>query len=726
MKKGILKKKILSMLLMVAMLVTLAPVSAKQVFAAVITNPTYANWSYIYFGSYPQTEVTSSVTTAIRTASYDKNGDAWVNGVKYRRIAQKDTAYKNDDTWKTDYRYFKWERIKWRVLSIDGDSLFIVADSALDCGVYNTIYTDVPWKDSTIRTWLNGTFYNTAFDESEQKAITKTFGINGSYSGYNDMVESDVTDYIYLLSLDELWTMKYGFVNSSSTGIGGDLNKSNYADVRAGEFYLPFFWLRTRAYQAEEKYFQEEGQWYPMAMEILMEDYVYSGVDSAIHIVSKGSWDYIQDLDFEPNLILPAMHISYSSDQWYTNDDGTSGTGGGDGVQELSIRTAPQSQTVKEGTAVTFKVEASGGHSSDYTYQWYYDTSASGTGTQISGATGSSYTIPANSVTTSINGRYYYCVVNDGYGSATSSRAKLTVEKIDTIKITGDLTNQTVKSGDNVIFSVTASGGTPSARTCKWYYSTTATGTGTEIQGGVVTASGTEPTTYSRVLRSVNTSNAGYYYCVISDGQYTATSSRVKLTVQAGQTQDTTELSVPNLTVKLTAVNAVKLSWNKVNGATGYYVYRRIKGEKNYKLLKTVTGTSYDDKKLKKGKTYEYIVDAYNASTRTNSTAAVSKKIIGKLSKPKQKQIVLNSSKKKFTISWKTLKNAEKMEIWRSYNGGKYKKWKTVAAKKGKVTYSFANFKKGTYRFKLRAFYKADGKKFYSGYSSQEYGIRRN
>lgn len=40
-------------------------------------------WSYVYFGSYPQTEVTgSALTAAITGASYDANGDAWVNGTK--------------------------------------------------------------------------------------------------------------------------------------------------------------------------------------------------------------------------------------------------------------------------------------------------------------------------------------------------------------------------------------------------------------------------------------------------------------------------------------------------------------------------------------------------------------------------------------------------------------------------------------------------------------------
>ena len=52
----------------------------------------YTDWSYVYFGSYPQTEVTgNSLTSAVTEAGYDANGDTWVNGTKYRRISQEDT-----------------------------------------------------------------------------------------------------------------------------------------------------------------------------------------------------------------------------------------------------------------------------------------------------------------------------------------------------------------------------------------------------------------------------------------------------------------------------------------------------------------------------------------------------------------------------------------------------------------------------------------------------------
>lgn len=109
------------------------------------------DWSYVYFGSYPQTEVTGeALTSAITGAAYDGNGDAWVNGTKYRRISKSDTNY-NGYFGDSTYRYFKWERVKWRVLQNDGNTLFVVADRGLDCKDYNEEYTSITWENSTLR-----------------------------------------------------------------------------------------------------------------------------------------------------------------------------------------------------------------------------------------------------------------------------------------------------------------------------------------------------------------------------------------------------------------------------------------------------------------------------------------------------------------------------------------------------------------------------------------------
>lgn len=58
----------------------------------------------------------------------------------------------------------------------------------------------------------------------------------------------------------------------------------------------------------------------------------------------------------------------------------------------------------------------------------------------------------------------------------------------------------------------------------------------------------------------------------------------------------------------------IKVSWKKVDGASGYKVYRSLKKSKGYKCVKTQKGAksvNYTDSKLKKGKRYYYKMRAY-------------------------------------------------------------------------------------------------------------------
>ncbi len=75
-------------------------------------------------------------------------------------------------------------------------------------------------------------------------------------------------------------------------------------------------------------------------------------------------------------------------------------------------------------------------------------------------------------------------------------------------------------------------------------------------------------------------------------------------------------ISAPKLSKVTSAKSGVTFKWNKVKGASGYYVYRKT-GSGNYEKIATVKGStkvSYLDKKAKKGKTYTYTVKAYYKS----------------------------------------------------------------------------------------------------------------
>ena len=114
-----------------------------------------------------------------------------------------------------------------------------------------------------------------------------------------------------------------------------------------------------------------------------------------------------------------------------------------------SITTQPGNQTACAGDTATFSVAATG--TAPLSYQWKKN------GTNIAGATGASYTTPANSAIDS--GAVFAVTVTNSGGSATSNNASLTVSTPPSI--TTQPANQTVNTGQTATFSVTAAGAAP-------------------------------------------------------------------------------------------------------------------------------------------------------------------------------------------------------------------------------------------------------------------------
>ena len=75
--------------------------------------------------------------------------------------------------------------------------------------------------------------------------------------------------------------------------------------------------------------------------------------------------------------------------------------------------------------------------------------------------------------------------------------------------------------------------------------------------------------------------------------------------------------------VKVTK-NSVTLKWKRVKGASRYIIYGNKCGKGNrYKRLKTVTGTSYTQKKLKKGTYYKYLVVAVGSGKALSTSKTI-------------------------------------------------------------------------------------------------------
>ena len=286
-------KKLLSVLL--ALLLTVLTVSC---LGACFTASAV---STIQFGSYPQTKVneTSALKTAANAAKwksyryYSGTGDAvdgkmqpgdwmqfadfFVDGVKYRAVkftkyrpyctglaARSDSTVDTDQS-KNGYKinivyYFRYEPLVWRVLK--ENTKMVMCDSIIDAqayqnvvyqaangnfyqGINSSVYSN-NYEKSSIRTWLNTDFYNTAFTEAQKariKAVTvSNTALNTTYSA------KETVDWLFLMNWNSVNAESYGFDSDKARAATG----TNYAKcqglwVDTGNAGASSWTLRTAA-----------------------------------------------------------------------------------------------------------------------------------------------------------------------------------------------------------------------------------------------------------------------------------------------------------------------------------------------------------------------------------------------------------------------------------------------------------------------------------------------
>ena len=217
--------------------------------------------SYVYFGSYPQMRVTDSTTVnaltndagIMPTESYSgrwtsygyyEEGsvkdymwyiDVEYNGEKYRGVyftsyraiytnakvnEERSNTFQDDAGYYTNTVYwFKYDAIKWRILSEDNGKAVLLSELILDSQEFyntdaqrnengSTIYAN-NWEYSNVRKWLNDNFYNVAFNELQKALIVatevdvKTTAEGGLTNPYAPS-QNDTTDNVYLLSYQEI------------------------------------------------------------------------------------------------------------------------------------------------------------------------------------------------------------------------------------------------------------------------------------------------------------------------------------------------------------------------------------------------------------------------------------------------------------------------------------------------------------------------------------------
>ena len=161
--------------------------------------------------------VVNAARRTLKNPSTDKDGVVTWDCVYFGSYPQSDATGKTK------------EPIKWRVLSVNGNDAFLVADRNLDVRWYNDDARHVTWENCTMRSWLNGygsdsnkskidysdnNFISRAFTSSEQEAILSTTVQTADNSTEGTVGGNDTTDKIFLLSYDEVVNPEYGFSSS--------------------------------------------------------------------------------------------------------------------------------------------------------------------------------------------------------------------------------------------------------------------------------------------------------------------------------------------------------------------------------------------------------------------------------------------------------------------------------------------------------------------------------
>ena len=214
------------------------------------------------------------------------------------------------------------------------------------------------------------------------------------------------------------------------------------------------------------------------------------------------------------------------------------------------------------------------------------------------------------------------------------------------------------------------------------------------------------------IARLVCTKHAWDNGTVTKKATYTATGVRKYTCKTCGAAKQVTiaKLKLTKVTVKAAQqTSAVKLTWNRSAGASGYKIYRRT-AKGRYVCIKTVKSgtTSYVDKTVKSGNRYYYCVKAYNGNVLSGYTEASILYI-------KAPVVTVRKSAQGVKLSWKKSAGAKKYIVYRKTPTGKYRAVKTVTAKT--LSWTDKTAKKGqTYYYIV----KAVNNKTYSAASPQK------
>ena len=260
--------------------------------------------------------------------------------------------------------------------------------------------------------WYRNTSNSTTGGTPIDKATNNSYTINNATAEDNDT-------YYYVVI-----TQKYGSSTAQVTSSAARLTVGNGASVSTPNDVNVIAGVTDVTFEVEASGSGTFSyQWYKNTTDSNQNGTPIDGEVSNTYTIPKE--EVTTDLDGS------YYYVEVTQNYGGTNNKVTSEAAALSVKAETEITVNPSPVTAYEnGQNVIFSVTATG--EGNITYQWYKNTTNSNqNGTPIDNATGSTYTIPKEEVTTDLNGTYYYVVVTQRYGSCivtkTSQVAMLTV-----------------------------------------------------------------------------------------------------------------------------------------------------------------------------------------------------------------------------------------------------------------------------------------------------------
>ncbi|MBQ9375620.1 MAG: fibronectin type III domain-containing protein, partial [Ruminococcus sp.] len=185
---------------------------------------------------------------------------------------------------------------------------------------------------------------------------------------------------------------------------------------------------------------------------------------------------------------------------------------------------------------------------------------------------------------------------------------------------------------------------------------------------------------------------------------------------------NTAKLVVPTVTglkVAATSAQAVKLTCNKVAGATGYVFYRASAG-KWVRVGVSKTNSFYEGK-LKSGTSYRYAVKAYK-TVNGNNYYSSSYPTLWTSTNPAKVNLIVTSGSNMATLKWgKTTSATGYIAYMKTSANGK---WTRIATTK-KLSYTKKGLVKGrTYWFTVKAYRTVNGKTYNGAFVTKSVKIK--